>query len=144
MCEILVLFRIYYGKKYNLHIYVIFLKCDILFVSDRYIINMIGGIDMVTLTFDFNEDRVMEAGHTTDELLAPMREHAKKYGIDEVEYGVFAKDGINALAAIAKFVVNVSLDYLDYLNTWMMNVDGEVEDCKSSILKYNEWKLKVK
>lgn len=91
---------------------------------------------MVTLTFDFNDDKVWEAGYTTDELLAPMREHAKRYGIDEVEYGVFAKDGINALGAIVKYVVNVSQEYLEFLNTWIMDADGEVDDCKSCLLEY--------
>lgn len=84
---------------------------------------------MVTLTFDFNMDKVWEAGYTTDELLAPMREHAKKYGIDEVEYGVFAMDGINALAAIGKYAVSVSPDFVDYLDNWILNVDGKEEDC---------------
>ena len=90
---------------------------------------------MVTLTFDFNEDRVMEAGHTTDELLAPMREHAKKYGIDEVEYGVFAKDGINALAAMELYIVYASDEYLGFLDKWILNTKGSIEDCKKSLIQ---------
>ncbi|MGN0152301.1 MAG: hypothetical protein ACI39Q_07495 [Wujia sp.] len=89
---------------------------------------------MVKLTFKFNEDKVHEAGYTTDELLEPMREHAEKYGIDEVEYGVFAKDGIYALGAIERYVVNVSREFLDYLDTWIMDEDGEIEDCKCCLL----------
>ena len=52
---------------------------------------------MVTLTFDFNKEKVERDGFTTDELLQPMREHAKKWGISEPEYGFFAMDGENAL-----------------------------------------------
>lgn len=96
---------------------------------------MIGGLDMVTLTFKFNEEKVREAGYTTDELLAPMRKHAEKYGIDEVEYGVFAKDGINALAIMELYIVNVSVEYLDYLDKWILNTNGEVEECKSCLLE---------
>lgn len=90
---------------------------------------------MVTLTFDFNIDKVWEAGYTTDDLLAPMREHAKRYGIEEVEYGVFAKDGINALAAIGKYVVSVPSDFIDYLDSWILNVNGNIEDCKVELMK---------
>lgn len=39
----------------------------------------------------------MRYWYTIDELLAPMREHSAKYGIDEIEHGVFAKDGMSAL-----------------------------------------------
>jgi len=33
---------------------------------------------MVTLTFVFNQEKVASAGSTEEELLRPMREHAKK------------------------------------------------------------------
>ena len=90
---------------------------------------------MVTLTFDFNIDKVWEAGYTTDDLLAPMREHAKKYGIEEVEYGVFAKDGINALAAMELYIVHASNKYLDFLDKWILNTNGSIEDCKKSLIQ---------
>ena len=97
---------------------------------------------MVTLTFKFNEEKVCEAGYTTDELLAPIREHALKYGIEEAEYGVFTKDGINALAAIGKYVVNVSPAFLDYLDKWTLNVNGEEEDCIEELKKVQVIKQK--
>ncbi|MGN0435993.1 MAG: hypothetical protein ACI4D8_05115 [Wujia sp.] len=84
---------------------------------------------MVTLTFVFNEEKVREAGTTTDELLAPMRAHAKEYGIDEIDYGVFAKDGNKALGAIGKYAVSVSPSFLDYLDEWTLDVNGKKEDC---------------
>ncbi len=90
---------------------------------------------MVTLTFKFNEKKVLEAGYTTDELLEPMREHSKQYDIDEVEYGVFAKDGVNALAAIGKYAVNVSPVFLEYLDEWTLDQDGEKEDCMEEMKK---------
>ena len=42
---------------------------------------------MVSLTFKFNEEKVADAGLTCDDLLVQMREHAKKYNIEEIEYG---------------------------------------------------------
>ena len=38
---------------------------------------------MVTLRFVFNQDKLKQAGKTEDEMLAPMRDHAKKYEIAE-------------------------------------------------------------
>ena len=40
---------------------------------------------MVTLRFVFNQDKLKQAGKTEDEMLAPMRDHAKKYEIAEPE-----------------------------------------------------------
>lgn len=87
---------------------------------------------MTTLRFVFDKDKVAAAGKTEDELLAPMREHAAKYGIDEPEYGFFTKDGEDAMCVITMFVpqiVKKNPDYLNYLETWPLEVDGETEDC---------------
>lgn len=73
---------------------------------------------------------------TTDDLLAPMREHAKKYGIDEPEYGVFTMTGENAMCSIGMFVVDITDNnhaYISYLNTWLFDVCGKVEDCIASV-----------
>ena len=87
---------------------------------------------MVTLTFAFNKEKVATAGMTEEALLAPMREHAAKYDIAEEEYGVFSKDGEDALCVISKFVpdmVDKNPGYLDLLEKWTLNVDGDDEDC---------------
>lgn len=85
-----------------------------------------------SLTFNFNKEKVERDGFTTDDLLKPMREHAKKYGIDEPEYGVFTMDGENAMCDIGMFVVRMTRQnhaYISYLNTWLFDVCGKVEDC---------------
>jgi len=87
---------------------------------------------MVTLTFDFNEERVAQAGYTEDELLMPMRIHAKKYGISEPKSGVFQMDGEDAMCSIGMFVIKMTKEnhaYISYLNTWLFDVDGDIEDC---------------
>lgn len=40
---------------------------------------------MVTLKFVFNQEKLKQARKTEEELLQPMREHAKKYEIAEPE-----------------------------------------------------------
>lgn len=62
---------------------------------------------MTTLKFIFNEEKVAAAGTTKDALLAPMREHAAKYGIEETAYGVFSKDGEDAMCVITMFVPQI-------------------------------------
>lgn len=86
----------------------------------------------VSLTFDFNKEKVAEDGLTTDELLAPMREYAKKYGIDEPEYGVFTMTGKHAMCSIGMFIISITKKnhaYVSYLNTWLFDVCGKIEDC---------------
>lgn len=94
---------------------------------------------MVTLTFVFNQEKVASAGSTEDELLYPMREHAKKYGISEDEYGVFSKDGEDALCVLTMVIPKITQnnrEYLDFLKEWTLDVDGETEDC---IKESREW-----
>lgn len=98
---------------------------------------------MVTLTFVFNKNKVKEAGCTEEELLRPMREHAKKYGIAEDEYGVFSKDGEDALCVLTMYVSRATrenLDYVSYFDELTLNVDGEVEDCIAETKKWYKMK----
>ncbi len=98
---------------------------------------------MVSLTFDFNMEKVKNAGYTTDELLQPMREHAKKYGIAEPEYGVFQMDGEDAMCLVGMFVVDITdenHEYISYLNSWLFDVDGDIEDCVQETLKWYQKK----
>ena len=77
---------------------------------------------MVTLRFVFNQDKLKQAGKTEDEMLAPMRDHAKKYEIAEPEPGFFVKDGEDALCVIGMYIPKITRkDVLD--------VDGEKENC---------------
>lgn len=94
---------------------------------------------MTTLKFVFDKEKVAAAGTTEDALLAPMREHAAKYGIDEPEYGFFTKDGEDAMCVITMFVADYTLQdlkYVSYLKEWTLNVDGDVEDCIEDTLNY--------
>lgn len=94
---------------------------------------------MVTLTFVFDQEKVASAGSTEDELLRPMREHAKKYDISEKEYGVFSKDGEDALCVLTMVIPKITQnnrEYLHFLKEWTLDVDGETEDC---IKESREW-----
>lgn len=94
---------------------------------------------MTTLKFVFNKEKVAAAGTTEDALLAPMREHAAKYGIEETAHGFFSKDGEDAMCVITMFVdrhTRTHLDYVSYLNEWTLDVDGEEEDCIDNTLRW--------
>ena len=96
---------------------------------------------MVTLKFVFNQEKLKQAGKTEEELLQPMREHAKKYDIAEPEHGFFAKDGEDAMCVIGMFIPEITrkdVHYLDYLDEWTFDIDGEVEDCIEKTKKW--WK----
>lgn len=102
---------------------------------------------MVSLSFVFNKDKVEKAGYTEDELLAPMREHAQKYEILEGKYGVFSKDGEDALCVLTMFVssmVRKNHQYIGFLDEWTLDVDGEKEDCiKETYIWYAEYEPQV-
>ncbi|MFR7716309.1 MAG: hypothetical protein ACLU09_08380 [Clostridium sp.] len=96
---------------------------------------------MVTLKFVFNQEKLKQAGKTEEELLQPMREHAKKYDIAEPEHGFFVKDGEDAMCVIGMAVPDITdanPHYIDYMDEWTFDVDGEVEDCIEETKKW--WK----
>ena len=89
-----------------------------------------------TLTFDFNEEAVKRAGTTTEELLEDMRRYAKECEVEEISKGVFSKSGADAMAILIGYAVRKSdtdPGFINYLNTWIADVNGTVEDCKVSI-----------
>lgn len=96
---------------------------------------------MTSLTFVFDKDKIKEAGYTEDELLQPMREHAKKYNILETEKGVFYKEGEDAMCVVTMFIPQIIKQipyYLDFLAKWTLNVDGEKEDCIKETMEWIE------
>ena len=96
-----------------------------------------------TLAFNFNEKAVAEAGLTTDELLADMRSYAEECDVEEIEYGVFSKSGKDAMAILLGYAVrkaNADPDFVDYLDTWIADISGEIEDCKVEIEKIKKMK----
>ena len=94
---------------------------------------------MVTLTFDLDYDKMKRDGITEEDMLGPMREHSKKYGISETSKGVFSMDGENALCAIMIYVMDMAADsseYVRYLKTWILTTPSEREDCKQEMIKH--------
>lgn len=102
---------------------------------------------MVTLTFDLDYDKMKRDGITEDDMLKPMREHARKYGIEETSKGVFSMDGENALCSLTIFVSRTTrkdLKYVTYFKNWILDVDGETEDCIAETLEwYRENEIKI-
>ena len=90
---------------------------------------------MVTLSFVFDDAEVDSSGYTRDELLEPMREHAKKYGITETSYGVFSMDGEYALGAIGRYAVHMSDEFMNYFDAIILDVNGNIEDLKTELMK---------
>ena len=94
---------------------------------------------MVTLTFIFNRDKIEKLGYTEEELLRPMRVHAKKYNIVESSNGVFCKDGKDALCDVSMAIPKITdknPGYIDLLDEWTLDIDGEKEDCIEETRKW--------
>jgi len=63
----------------------------------------------------------------------------KKFGISEDEKGVFSKEGEDALCVLTMFIPKITdenPEYIDLLDEWTLDVDGEKEDC---IQETREW-----
>lgn len=93
---------------------------------------------MVTVTFKFNKEKLKKYGKTEDEMLEPIKELMEHYDVEEVAHGVFRKDGYYGMDVIdlPLMYIRKHLEYLDYLDEWIMDVDGKFEDCKEGMISY--------
>ena len=68
-----------------------------------------------------------------------MREYAKANDIVESSYGVFEKDGEDALAMLLNIATSIVINnqnYMNYLDVLELDVDGKKENCITSIKKW--------
>lgn len=96
---------------------------------------------MVTLKFVFNQEKLEKIGKTEEEMLTSMREYAKLHHIDEIEHGLFAKDGEHAMCILFNYVPDTAekdAHFLDLLDELTLDVDGEKEDCIEPTKEYLE------
>ena len=94
---------------------------------------------MGKLTFVFNQDQLNRAHKTENDLLRPMREFAKEYGILETSPGVFEIDGNNAFALLGGFVADITDEdhsYVKFLSKWELDVGGMVDDCIEDTMEW--------
>lgn len=94
---------------------------------------------MYTLIFDLDYEKMERDGITEADMLEPMREHARKYGIEETRKGVFSMDEEKAMCALMIFVIDIEdkdTSYIRYLKTWKMVNERGYEDCKEETIKY--------
>ena len=98
----------------------------------------VNEVYMVTATYIFNEEKVIAAGKTVEEMMAPIRQMLLENGAEEIAPGVFCKDGFYAMDVIDLPLIYIRkhLKYLDALDIWTMDIDGEVEDCKEGMINY--------
>ena len=93
---------------------------------------------MVTVTFKFNKEKLKEYGKTEDELLNPFREDLKPWTVSEIALGVFQKDGQDALVILdfPLMYIRKNLYYLQLLDEWTLDIDGDIENCKEELINY--------
>lgn len=98
--------------------------------------------NLTTLRFNFDMEAVEAAGTTTDALLAPMREYARKRGVSEPEYGFFTlPTDKNSYCIIIKWVLEYFHDhkeYPHYFKSIISTIDDEIEDCLPTLMEMDD------
>lgn len=90
---------------------------------------------MDRLTFVFNEQKIQDDGLSKDAILQFARDYSKKNDIAESSYGVFEKDGEDAMCMLTFIAVNIldeETGYIDYISKLELEVNGKKEDCVES------------
>ena len=88
---------------------------------------------MMRMTFVFDNNKLWQIGKSADEVIAPMRDHARKWDIKEVAPYQFEKDGEDAMCDLFMFIPEIlekDSDYYKYFSSWYVEEDGQFkEDC---------------
>ena len=88
---------------------------------------------MMKMTFVLDDNKLRQVGKSADEVMKPMRDHAKKWGIEEVAPYQFEKDGKDALCDLFMFIPEVmekDNSYYTYFSKWYVEQNGQFfEDC---------------
>ncbi|MCI8409476.1 MAG: hypothetical protein HFJ09_09450 [Lachnospiraceae bacterium] len=87
---------------------------------------------MVTLLFDFNQEKAEQCGYNLEEVASRIRTYLKKNGACETKNLFFELEGEDAMCIAASLVIDiVKMDpgFVNIMNEWVLNVDGDKEDC---------------
>ena len=88
---------------------------------------------MMKMTFVFDNNRLLQTGKTADEVIEPMRNHAKKWNIKEVAPYQFEKDGKDAMCDLFMFIPEIldeDSSYYKNFSSWYVEENGQLfEDC---------------
>ena len=88
---------------------------------------------MMRMTFVFDKNKLRQIGKSADEIIAPMRDHARKWDIKEVAPYQFEKDGEDAMCDLFMFMSDIldkDRSYYTYFSSWYVEEDGHFkEDC---------------
>ena len=88
---------------------------------------------MMKMTFVFDNAKLHQIGKSADEIIKPMRDHAKKWDIKEIAPYQFEKDGEDAMCDLFMFIpeiLNKDKNYYTYFSSWYVEEDGRFkEDC---------------
>ena len=88
---------------------------------------------MMKMTFVFDNNKLRQVGKSADEVIEPMRNHAKKWNIKEIAPYQFEKDGENAMCDLFMFIPEIldkDRNYYTYFSSWFVEEDGQpFEDC---------------
>ena len=62
---------------------------------------------MMKMTFVLDDNKLKQVGKSADEVMKPMRDHAKKWNIAEVAPYQFEKDGKSAMCDLIMFIPEI-------------------------------------
>lgn len=93
---------------------------------------------MATLTFDFDEKRVQEAGYTLEQIMDPIRKWMKEHKIQEVAQCKFeaSDDKAIILTSLVVEITKRNHDFINLLKSWILEDEGETEDCIAETKKW--------
>lgn len=94
---------------------------------------------MITLTFQFNKDKVDNKGISITEIMKPIKEYLFSYGAKEIEPYKFEAEGENAVSIFTSLVLKITktdIEFINLLDAWVLDAEGEISDCIEDTKKW--------
>lgn len=98
---------------------------------------------MVTMLFDFNEEKAEQCGYDLNEVVSEIRIYFRNNGAQETKQLFFELDGEDAMCIALSYIVKKTEkdpNFIQIMNKCIADIDGEKEDCIKELFEWNQSK----
>lgn len=101
---------------------------------------------MVSMKIVFDDAKLAMAGLSKAELLKPIDAHFEKCGATKLGEGEYSQDGSKSLCNFELLITDIIMnnpEKIELLAEWLLDVDGDVEDCIEEAYSWYEERKRV-
>ncbi len=101
---------------------------------------------MVSMKIVFDDAKLAMEGLSKAEILQPIDEHFNRCGATKTAEGEYCQDGSKSLCNFELLITDIIMkkpELIEAMDEWLLDVDGDVEDCIEEAYSWYEERRRV-